>query len=79
MPYDRLFDCFNCIEKDIVQWLFNIKNLIYKRTKELSIQIKRKYALFTDIISKPDAKKTVYLRLSDLNKDNENEKKYYSA
>ena len=34
---DKFFDYFNCMEKNVIWWSFNIKDLIYKRTKKLYI------------------------------------------
>lgn len=39
----------------------------------------KKYAIFTVIISKPDVKKTIYLRLSNSKKDNKSVKEHFMA
>lgn len=77
--YDKFFDYFNCIKKDTVCWLFNIKDFIYKKIRRLHIWTKNEYIIFTDIINKPNIKKIIYLRLANLEKDNANKKKNFSA
>lgn len=52
-----------------------MKNLFYKKIEKLFIWTKKKYVVFTSIISKPNVKKIVYLRLANLEKDNEDKKK----
>lgn len=52
-----------------------MKNFVHKKTRRLCIWIEKKYAIFTDIKNKPDAKKTIYPRLANLEKNNEDEKK----
>lgn len=76
---DKFFKCFNYIKEDDIWWLFNIKNLLYKRTGGLHIWRKKEYAIFTDIISKLDNKKTVYMRLANSEKNNEDKEKNLSA
>ena len=56
-----------------------MKDLIDKGTKRLLIWTKKEYAMFISIISKLDAKKTVYLRLANSNEDNKGEKKDFLA
>lgn len=38
---------------------------------------RRKYAVFIDIVNKPDGKKTIYLRVTNFEKNNKNEKKNF--
>ena len=79
MPLDKFFDYFSCMEEDAVWWSFNIKNLDHKWTGGLYIWTKEKYTVFTGIISKSDAKKTVYLRLANSEKDNKDEEEDFLA
>ena len=69
MLFDKFFNCLSCMEEDIVWWSFNMKDLVYEKTGGLHIWTKKVYAIFTGIISKPDAKRTVYLRLAKSKKD----------
>lgn len=41
--------------------------------------IKKEYAMFTSIISNPNIKKTVYLKLAYLKKNNEDKEKNFLA
>ena len=45
----------------------------------MPIWTKNEYAVFTGIISKPDAKRTVYLKLANLEENNEGEEEDFSA
>ena len=56
-----------------------MKDLVHKKTGGLYIWTEKEYAMFTGIISKPDAKKIAYLRLANSEKDNEGEEKDFSA
>lgn len=75
MPFNKLFDYFNCKKEDVVWCSFNMKDLVPKRTKGLRIWTKKEYTIFTSIISKLDVKKTVYLRLANSKEDNKVKKK----
>lgn len=79
IPYNRFFDHFNYIKEDDIWYLFNIKNIIYKRTGKFDIWTKRNCAVFRGIINKPNAKKIVYLTLTNLKKDDEDKKKAFLA
>lgn len=46
-----------------------MKNLVDKGIGELRISTKNEYTIFTDIISKPDVKKTIHLRLANSKKN----------
>ncbi len=78
MPLDKFFDCLSYMEEDAVWWSFNMKNFVHEKTGGLRIWTEKEYAVFTDIISMPDAKRTVYLRLANSEKDNEGEEEELS-
>ena len=69
MPLDKFFDFLSCMEKDAVWWSFNMNDFVHKRTRRLHIGTEKEYAVFTGIISKPDAKRTIYLRFANLEED----------
>ena len=73
--FDEFFDCFSCMEEDLVWWSFNMKDFVNKETGGLRIETEKKYAVFTSIISKPDAERRVYLRLANSEKDSEDDEK----
>ena len=73
IPLDEFFDCLRCIEQDAVWWSLNIIDLVHKKTEGLHISTEKEYAMFTGDITKPNAKRIVYLRLANLEKDNEGE------
>ncbi len=79
MPLDKFFDCLGCMEEDAVWWSFNMKDLVHERIGGLRIWTEKKYAVFTGIISKPDAKRTASLRLVNSEEDNESEEEDLSA
>ena len=79
MPFDKFFDCLSCMEEDAVWYSFNMKDFIHKKTGGLRIWTEKEYTVFTDIISKPDAKKIVYLRLANSEEDNKGEEENFSA
>ena len=67
------------MKEDAIWWSFNIKDLVYKKIGGLCIWTEKKYTVFIGIISKLDAKRTVYLRLTNSKKDNESEEEDFSA
>ena len=71
MPLDEFLNCFNCAEKDAVWWLFRMNDLVGKGEEGKQIWTKKEYAVFTCIMSRPETKKTIYLRLANLEEDNE--------
>ena len=79
MPFDEFLDCLNCAEKDGVWWSFKRNNLVGKSKREEQIWTKKEYALFTDIISRPEIKRTVYLRLANSKKDNKDKEEENSS
>ena len=56
-----------------------MKDFVHKRTGELRIWTKKTYTIFTGIISKPDTKKIVYLRLTNSEEDNEDKEEDLST
>ena len=68
--FNKFFDFLNCAKKDVVWQSFKINNFVDKGQKEKQIWTKKEYAVFIGIISRPKIEKTVYLRLSDSEKDN---------
>ncbi len=56
-----------------------MKDLVHEGTGGLHIWTEKEYAVFTGIISKPDAKRTVYLRLANSEEDNEGDEEDLSA
>lgn len=56
-----------------------MKNLVYKMIKRLRIWTNKKYAVFIGIISKPDIKRTLYLRLANSEKKNKDKEENFSA
>ncbi len=79
MLLDEYFDYLGCMKEDAVWWLFNMKDLVHKRTGGLPIWTEKEYTVFTSIISKPDAKRTVYLGLANSKEDHEGEEEDLSA
>ena len=79
IPFYKFFNCLICMEEDTVWWLFNMKKLVYKRTRRLRIWTEKEYAVFTDIISKPDAQRIIYLKLANLKEDNEGKEENFST
>ena len=73
MPLDEFFDCLNCAEKDAVWWSFRMNDLVGKSEGGKRIWTKKKYVVFTGIMSRPETEKIVYLRLANSEEDNENE------
>ncbi len=56
-----------------------MKDLVHIGTGGLRISKEKEYVVFTGIISKPDAKRTVYLRLANSEETNEGEKEELST
>lgn len=79
MLYNKFFNCLGCIKEDAVWCLFNMKDFVYKGAGGLRIWTKKEYAMFTGIISKPDIKRIVYLRLANSKKDNKDKEENFSA
>ncbi len=79
IPLDEFFDFLSCMEKDTVWWSFNMKNLVHEGTGGMRIWTKKEYAVSICIISKPNAKRTVYLRLTNSEENNEGEEEDLSA
>ena len=50
-----------------------MNNFIGKRKKRKKIWTKKKYAIYTSIISRLETEKIVYIRLINLEQDNEDE------
>lgn len=74
MPFDKFFNCFNCAEDGIIKQSFKINNFFGKDKRKKQIWIKKKYALFTDIIRRTEIKRIVYLRLANLDEKNKDKK-----
>ena len=73
MPLNKFLDCLNCAEEDTIWWSFRMNDLIGKGEGGKQIWTKKEYAVFTDIMSRPETERTVYLRLANSEKDNEDE------
>lgn len=52
-----------------------MNDLVGKGKERKQILTKKKYAVFTDIMSKPKSKKIVYLKLANSEEKNKDEKK----
>lgn len=52
-----------------------MNDLIDQGKREKQIWTKKKYIVFTDIMSRPEMEKTVHLRLANLKEDNKDKKK----
>ena len=75
MPLDEFLDCLNCAEEDAVWWSFKMNDFVGKGKGGKRIWTKKEYAVFTDIISRPETERIVYLRLANSKEDNEDEEK----
>lgn len=73
MLLDEFFDCFNCVEKDAIWYSFRMNDLVSKGKGKKQIWTKKQYIIFTNIISRPKTKRTVFLRLTNLEKNNDDE------
>lgn len=74
MLLDKFFKYFNCMKKNVVQWLFRINNFISKHKRKKQIQIKKEYVIFIGIINRLETEKTVNLKLTNLEKENKDKK-----
>ncbi len=79
MLLDKFFDYLGCIKEDAVWWSFNMKDLVHEGTGGLRIWTEKEYVVLTGIMSKPDAKRTAYLRLANSKEVNEGEEEDISA
>lgn len=70
---EEFLDSLDCIEEDVVQWSFEIKDLVVKILSGIYIQTKDKYAKFTERLSKLELKRKVFLKLINVEKDKEEE------
>lgn len=74
MPLDEFFDCLSCIEKDTVWWSYKMEYLVGKVLKSLHIWTQDEYTKFIRKLSRqPEVKKKVFLRLANVEKDEEKE------
>ncbi len=73
MSLEEFLDSLDCIEEDVVWWLFEMKNLVGKVPKGTHIWTKDEYIEFTGRLSKPELKKKVFLRLANAEEDEEEE------
>ena len=74
---DKFFNCFSYAEEDAIWWSFRINDLIGKGIRKKQIWIKKEYTLFTDIMSRPETEKIVYLKIVNLEKNNKDKKKAF--
>ena len=74
IPLDEFLDCLNCAKEDAVWKSFRMNDLVSKSKRRKRIGTKKKYAVFTGIMKRPETRKTVYLRLANSEKNNEDEK-----
>ncbi len=69
MPLEEFLDSLGCIEEDSVWWSFKMNNLIGEVSESTYIWTKDEYIEFTGKLSKPEVKKKVFLRLTNIEKD----------
>lgn len=55
--FHKFFDFFNCIEKDIIWRLLNIKDFIGKVIEKTQMKIIKEYTMFINSITKLKIKK----------------------
>lgn len=75
--FDEFLNCFNCAEEDAIWQSFKMNDLISNDIEKKEIWFEKRYSIFTDIMSKPESKRMVYLKLANSKKDNENIKENF--
>lgn len=68
---DEFFDYLGCVNEDLIQQLFEIKDQIDRVQGGICIQTKDKYAKFIGRLSRSEMKKKVFLRLANVEEDKE--------
>lgn len=69
IPQDKFLNSLVWKERDVVWWLFEIKNPFGKISKSKHLWTKDKYIMFIRKLSKPKVKRPVFLKLVNEEKD----------
>ncbi len=73
MPLEIFLDNLGYVKENVVWWLFEMKDLVGDISGGTCIWIKDKYAEFTKRLSKPEVKRKVFLKLANVEEDEEEE------
>ncbi len=73
MLLEECLDNLGCVEKDTIWWSFEMKDLVGEVSGGTRIWIKDEYIEFTKRLSKLEVKRKVFLRLANVDEDEEEE------
>lgn len=73
MPPDKFFDYLGHVEKDLIWWSFEIKDLFGGLPGDIYIWTKDEYTIFINMLSRLKMKRKVFIRLANAKEDRKKE------